>query len=93
MTHDEPLCMNCKNYEGCRLCKEYGECPEKIFSGEDCKKYKAKEKNDAYILEYAQMINKFTGEFIQEYCSADGRIDWEKIVKLNAAIKEPVKKQ
>ena len=39
MTHDEPLCMDCKNYEGCRLCKEYGECPEKIFSGENCEKY------------------------------------------------------
>jgi hypothetical protein len=34
--------MNCKNYEGCRLCKEYGECPEKTFSGEDCEKYKPK---------------------------------------------------
>lgn len=40
MTHDEPLCMNCKNYDGCRLCKEYGECPENIFSGDDCEKYK-----------------------------------------------------
>lgn len=40
MTHDEPLCMNCKNYEGCRLCKEYGECPENIFKGDDCEKYK-----------------------------------------------------
>lgn len=55
--------------------------------------YKAKEKNDAYILEYSQMINKFTGEFIREYCCEDGKIDWEKIVKLNAAIKSPGKKQ
>ncbi|MBR4356635.1 MAG: hypothetical protein IKQ00_01820 [Butyrivibrio sp.] len=54
--------------------------------------YKAKEKNDAYSLEYAQMINKFTGEFIAEYCDKDGRIDWEKIVRLNAAIKKPSKK-
>ena len=50
--------------------------------------YKAKEKNDAYAQEYAQMINKFTGEFIKEYCDADGKINWEKIVRLNAAIKK-----
>ena len=39
------------------------------------------------------MINKFTGEFIREYCCEDGKIDWEKIVKLNADIKSPGKKQ
>ena len=33
------------------------------------------------------MINKFTQEFIQDYCNSDGDIEWEKIVRLNAAIK------
>ena len=33
------------------------------------------------------MINKFTQEFIRDYCNADGDIEWEKIVRLNAAIK------
>lgn len=39
MTYDEPLCMSCKNFEGCKLCKKYGECPENIFTGEECKYY------------------------------------------------------
>lgn len=37
------------------------------------------------------MINKFTQEFIQDYCNADGDIEWDKIVRLNAAIKAPKK--
>ena len=49
--------------------------------------YKAKEKNETYAQEYAQMINKFTGEFINKYCDADGKINWEKIVRMNAGIK------
>lgn len=51
--------------------------------------YKAKEKNDEYLLEYGRMINKFTKEFIAEYCDKDNNIDWDKIVRLNAAIKQP----
>ncbi|WP_293589071.1 PmeII family type II restriction endonuclease [Prevotella sp.] len=49
--------------------------------------YKAKEKNEEYFIEYGRMINKFTQEFIRDYCNADGDIEWEKIVRLNAAIK------
>jgi hypothetical protein len=49
--------------------------------------YKAKEKNDEYFKEYSRMINKFTHEFIKDYCNVDGDIEWEKIVRLNAAIK------
>lgn len=48
---------------------------------------KAKEKNEAYFIEYSRMINKFTQEFVQNYCNANGDIEWEKIVRLNAAIK------
>ena len=35
------------------------------------------------------MIKKFTQEFIKDYCNANGDIEWEKIVRLNAAIKTP----
>ena len=49
--------------------------------------FKAKEKNDEYFVEYGRMINKLTQEFIQDYCNDNGDIDWEKIVRLNAAIK------
>lgn len=51
--------------------------------------YKAKEKNEEYYVEYGRMINKFTQEFIKEYCNERGDILWDKIVKLNAAIKVP----
>lgn len=49
--------------------------------------YKAKEKNDEYNRRYCCIINKFTQEFIQDFCNAEGEIEWEKIVRLNAAIK------
>lgn len=47
--------------------------------------YKAKEKNDAYLHEYGNMINKFTADFIRDYCDTNGSINWEKIVKLNSS--------
>lgn len=50
---------------------------------------KAKEKNEEYFEEYGRMINKFTQQFIAEYCNEDGGINWSKIVRLNAAIKMP----
>ena len=39
------------------------------------------------------MINKFTQEFIHDYCNDNGDIEWEKIVRLNAAVKTPNKKK
>lgn len=47
--------------------------------------YKAKEKNDVFMLSYAQMINKFTREFINDFCKENGEIDWEKLVRYNSA--------
>ena len=46
--------------------------------------FKAKEKGDEFMQSYTQMINKFTGEFIQNYCLSSGEIDWNKIVKFNS---------
>jgi hypothetical protein len=46
--------------------------------------YKAKERNEEYIEQYAQMINKFTKEFVNLFCNNDGAIDWEKLVKYNS---------
>ena len=54
--------------------------------------FKAKEKNEEYYKEYGRMINKLTQEFIAEYCDQEGNINWDKIVRLNAAIKLPKKK-
>lgn len=46
---------------------------------------KAKEKNDDFMQSYAQMINKFTKEFANDFCKDSGEIDWEKLVKFNSA--------
>ena len=49
--------------------------------------HKAKEKSDVFTESYTQMINKFTKEFSNTYCKEDGKIDWEKLVRFNSAIK------
>jgi hypothetical protein len=45
--------------------------------------YKAKEKNEAFLIAYAKVINKFTLNFMQEFCD-DGLINWQKIVAFNS---------
>lgn len=50
--------------------------------------HKAKERNDDFLKSYSQMINKFTKEFTIDFCDDNGAIDWEKLVKLNSAIKQ-----
>ncbi|MBE2256417.1 MAG: cytosolic protein [Ignavibacteria bacterium] len=47
--------------------------------------YKAKEKNEEFLKSYSQMINKFTREFSNEFCTASGDINWEKIIKFNSS--------
>ncbi len=45
---------------------------------------RAKERNEAFRAEYAKIITRFTGEFIADFCTADGAIVWEKVLKLNS---------
>lgn len=45
--------------------------------------YKAKEKNEEFLLAYARVINKFTLKFAQDFCD-DGIINWQKIVEFNS---------
>ncbi|GAI74267.1 unnamed protein product [marine sediment metagenome] len=47
--------------------------------------YKAKEKNEEFLISYSHIINKFTNQFTNEYCKDSGEIDWEKLVKFNSA--------
>ena len=47
--------------------------------------HKAKEKNEEFLEEYSQIINKFTLEFNQKFC-VDGKIDWDALVKFNSSI-------
>ena len=44
----------------------------------------AKERNDEFMKSYAKMINRFTGEFMRDFCQKDGEIDWEKMVIFNS---------
>ncbi|MCW5286772.1 PmeII family type II restriction endonuclease [Verminephrobacter eiseniae] len=46
--------------------------------------YKAKEKNDNFMKSYLQMINRFTKEFVNEYCDDDGDINWKQLVEFNS---------
>lgn len=46
--------------------------------------HKAKERNDDYMVKYAQMVNRFTKEFIDLFCDDTGSIDWNKLVQFNS---------
>jgi len=46
--------------------------------------HKARERNDEFIISYTSMINKFTKEFIDDFCKESGEIDWDKLVKFNS---------
>jgi len=52
----------------------------------------AKEKNDEFYLSYTKIVNRFTLQFIEEFCKKDGSIDWEKLVKFNSSSELPPKK-
>lgn len=45
---------------------------------------KAKERNEEFHNEYCIVINRFTEEFIKNFCD-DGQLDWEKIVEYNSS--------
>ncbi len=51
---------------------------------------KAKEKNEKFYSAYCKIINLFTDEFNKEFC-INGEINWDKLVKLNSAIEDPLK--
>lgn len=53
--------------------------------------HKAKDRNDSFNKEYAKVVNLFTAEFIRDYCTEDGAIDWQKIVAFNSAAIRPKK--
>jgi hypothetical protein len=45
--------------------------------------FEAKARNDEFNLQYTQLINRFTQEFLEQF-TQDGIIDWQKIVELNS---------
>lgn len=46
--------------------------------------HKAKERNELFTGEYSKTVNRFTHQFIKEFCSPDGDIDWLKLVEFNS---------
>jgi hypothetical protein len=48
--------------------------------------HKAKERNEAFQVEYGKVITRFTAEFIKDFCQADGTILWDKLVQFNSAV-------
>lgn len=49
----------------------------------------AKERNSDFSTKYNQMINRFTREFIEEFCFENGDIDWVKLVEFNSSKERP----
>lgn len=47
--------------------------------------HQAKQRNQEFMEQYAQIINCFTLEFIQKFCNPTGQIMWNKIVKFNSS--------
>lgn len=45
--------------------------------------HQAKEQNESFQLEYSRVINKFTAEFIADFCD-DGAINWTRFVEFNS---------
>lgn len=56
-----------------------------------------KDKPQQHLQEYQQAfdaaVNRFTKEFIDEFCFEDGSIDWEKLTAFNSGVRVPKKKR
>ncbi len=50
--------------------------------------YRAKQKNEEFETSYSQMINIFTRDFTNEFCLANGNIDWNRLVEFNSGKKK-----
>ena len=47
--------------------------------------YRAKEQNSDFQNLYAKVINRFTREFANTFCTGSGEIDWNRLLKFNSA--------
>jgi hypothetical protein len=46
--------------------------------------HKAKERNEEFAAEYAKVLNRFTEQFIADFCNPDGSIDWDTLLTFNS---------
>ena len=49
--------------------------------------YRAKQSNEEFAENYAQVVNKLTFEFAQKFCK-DGKINWAKLVEYNSGFEQ-----
>ncbi|MEW6165877.1 MAG: PmeII family type II restriction endonuclease [Pseudomonadota bacterium] len=54
---------------------------------------RAKERNEEFEKEYSKVINRFTAQFILDFCAQDGAIDWDRVVAFNSAAEKPAAKK
>lgn len=54
--------------------------------------HRAKERNDAFKLEYDRIVNRFTEEFTRDFC-CDHLVDWDKLVRFNSSKEAPARKR
>ena len=46
--------------------------------------HRAKERNEEFVLAKGALLNKLSSQFSQEFCDAEGYIDWPKLVEFNS---------
>ncbi|MFO7657843.1 MAG: hypothetical protein R6W78_12315, partial [Bacteroidales bacterium] len=46
--------------------------------------YRAKEHNETFFLEKSRVVNRFTKQFLENYCNDLGDINWNKLVEFNS---------
>jgi hypothetical protein len=46
--------------------------------------YRAKERNETFGAERAKVVNRFSRQFIEEFCDSSGAIDWARLVEFNS---------
>lgn len=46
--------------------------------------YRAKEHNDAFLVEKSKVVNRFTKTFLERFCDTSGAINWIKLVEFNS---------
>jgi hypothetical protein len=46
--------------------------------------YRAKEHNDTFLKEKSRVVNKFSKQFLDDFCDENGDIDWDKLVEFNS---------
>lgn len=47
--------------------------------------HRAKDRNEEFAVEYAKVLNRFSEQFISDFCDKDGSIDWQKLLTFNSA--------